>query len=266
MISIYLWVGEGLSDRNLEILAKAAAVVLSHGGPWLIGGDFNMESSELSGASEILRRMKGVVVVPSGTTCKSRPGGSVIDYFVIDRRLQGSIEDCFADASMTSSPHDAVVLILRTDASQSWTRTLEKAKSFPACRPIGCAREPTTDFLVPGRELLDETFVHDLKPEDLAGAYGALLAEADRELCKMCDEVDDEGEPDPRFLGHGAKPSFKWIRNIPEGSNDEGAVDGVGLAWQQLGNRVREMVSLIKVVEAGWHFSRAREQQWFAIQ
>ena len=124
MISVYFWHGEGLTDRNMEILSKAADIVLSHGGPWAIGGDFNMEAKELSGASELLRRMRGVVVVPSGTTCKTKPGGSVIDFFLLDRRLQGSIEGCFADATMASSPHDAVVLVLRTDAAKTWTRTL----------------------------------------------------------------------------------------------------------------------------------------------
>ena len=92
---------------------------------------------------------------------------------------------------------------------------------------------------------MTEEKLYDLKPEEIADAYGTLVAAAEMELCGLCDEIDDNGDPDHRFLGHGAKPSFKWVRNIPEGSSAEGAVDAEGLAWQQLGNRVREMVSLI---------------------
>ena len=70
MISVYFWHGEGLTDRNMELLGKAADVVLSHGGPWAIGGDFNMEAKELSGASELLRRMRGSLLSPRGKLAK----------------------------------------------------------------------------------------------------------------------------------------------------------------------------------------------------
>ena len=41
MISVYLWEGEGLTDRNRSILYAAGDAIKRHGGPWLIGGDFN---------------------------------------------------------------------------------------------------------------------------------------------------------------------------------------------------------------------------------
>ena len=47
MISVYLWEGEGLTDRNRSILYAAGDAIKRHGGPWLIGGDFNTIPSDV---------------------------------------------------------------------------------------------------------------------------------------------------------------------------------------------------------------------------
>ena len=48
----------------------------------------------------------------------------------------------FSDQSLATSPHSAVVLVLRTNSSQGRIRSVTKPRSFPAIRPIGCGRAP----------------------------------------------------------------------------------------------------------------------------
>ena len=42
VLALYLWHSEGLSNKNLQILWDAGELITKHGGPWLIGADFNM--------------------------------------------------------------------------------------------------------------------------------------------------------------------------------------------------------------------------------
>ena len=47
LISLYLWEGEGLTPRNMRLLYAAGDVVTRHGGPFLIGGDFQNTPQEV---------------------------------------------------------------------------------------------------------------------------------------------------------------------------------------------------------------------------
>ena len=49
--SVYLRVGEKLSVANREVLARLAGHIQSHDLEWLVGGDFNMDPSELETAA-----------------------------------------------------------------------------------------------------------------------------------------------------------------------------------------------------------------------
>ena len=42
----YLWTSEGMSERNVELLAQGRGLVRHHRGPWAIGADFNMSPKE----------------------------------------------------------------------------------------------------------------------------------------------------------------------------------------------------------------------------
>ena len=42
IVSVYLWVTEGLTERNLAILYAAGDAIAAYGGPWIIAGDFNV--------------------------------------------------------------------------------------------------------------------------------------------------------------------------------------------------------------------------------
>ena len=42
LISVYLFFGEGLSQRNVDLLQSIAGVIGELQGPWIVAGDFNL--------------------------------------------------------------------------------------------------------------------------------------------------------------------------------------------------------------------------------
>ena len=57
LLSMYLWHSEGLSRRNMNLLCAAGERIVRHGGPWMIGADFNLPPDELAQASAWLSKL-----------------------------------------------------------------------------------------------------------------------------------------------------------------------------------------------------------------
>ena len=140
VLSIYLFESEGLSDRNVNLIEKAGQAVVTHGGPWVIGGDFNLTPAELSGVNHLIRRMRGTVVAPNTPTGRPSCTGRVIDFFLADERILGAVQCVFTDVDSTSSPHLSVILALKSSAARQQFRTVRKLRTFPDSLPIGCLR------------------------------------------------------------------------------------------------------------------------------
>ena len=71
-ICIYPWTVEGLTDRNASLLNVLVQLVRSITGPWIVGGDWNMNPEVVTEAGWPAR-LKGVIYAPSlrpaTTTC-----------------------------------------------------------------------------------------------------------------------------------------------------------------------------------------------------
>ena len=83
---IYLVTCEGMSERNGGILLELARMIKAIKGPRVVMGDWNMPPEVLHAAGWV-DEVEGKIVAPTMPTCK----GSVIDLFVVDRRLMNSI-------------------------------------------------------------------------------------------------------------------------------------------------------------------------------
>ena len=109
LLSVYLWHTEGLTERNWRILHAAGECVAQFGGPWIIGGDFNMTPAELQGAQEWLKKIGGEIRAPEAPTCTN--GNRVIDFIVLDQRIAGAVHAIFTDLAFEdASPHHAVTV------------------------------------------------------------------------------------------------------------------------------------------------------------
>ena len=80
-MSVYVWHSEGLSGRNREVIAEVLRVARLHGGPWVAGGDFNMDPEKIRDFPGLDAGGVTMVAPPKPpVTCTSRVGPVAIDY------------------------------------------------------------------------------------------------------------------------------------------------------------------------------------------
>ena len=80
--SIWLKDGEGLSETNKSIMEQITIAIAQLRGPWILGGDFNMNPKVISD-SGWLDTIGGIIVAPLLPTCNQ----STYDFFIVDKRL-----------------------------------------------------------------------------------------------------------------------------------------------------------------------------------
>ena len=109
--SVYMKDGEGLSETNMLLLSSLAAALGRLRGPWILGGDWNMEPTTLA-SSGWLAAVDGVVIASALPTCNA----SKYDFFVVSRGLLPAVVGIqrLDDAGLT--PHWPTRLLLRGDA------------------------------------------------------------------------------------------------------------------------------------------------------
>ena len=245
-ISVYLWHTEGLSARNLSILNAAGEAVAKHGGPWLLGGDFNMEPQELAVASRWLSKIGGVIRAPETATCIN--GNRTLDYVVIGIRIAGAVHSITIDLTFEeASPHYAVVIRMKCSASKAMIKKLVKPKAFPPDRPIGCGREP----IEPDQDIMANLAGATLEDSGPAQeAYERLMMLAEGELCGIHDAVNCKGIPEETYLGHGEAPRFAWKQVLPDSGGSVGRLCKHSRALLWFGRRVNEMAGLLNLISS----------------
>ena len=80
--SIYLWCGEGLSERNINLIQQLEILVSTLGLPLICYGDFNIESKTLA-ESGFLDKLHVQVLAPDSSTIAS--SDSIIEYVLTSR-------------------------------------------------------------------------------------------------------------------------------------------------------------------------------------
>ena len=96
-ISVYMFAGDGLSDRNCLLLVEAAATCLASDVPWCLAGGLNLPPESLRQGG-FLKKLGGVIVGPGQPTCFQ--AGPEYDYFVLANPLA-----VFATALLTQRLH-----------------------------------------------------------------------------------------------------------------------------------------------------------------
>ena len=112
-----------LYDRNRALLHAAGNLIRKHGGPWVLGGDFQNTPEDMHYyMRNWLESVGGEVCAAGNVTCKSVNGGRTIDYFIIDSRISHGVSGIWTQMDMPSSPHYLVVLRLDAVASRTMLR------------------------------------------------------------------------------------------------------------------------------------------------
>ena len=90
LVALYMIVGIGPHDGNLERLDQVASLIKSITCPWVIAGDFNMTPEELMEA-HFVKGIEGAIMTPCGvsTTCS---GERIIDYCIVHPALLEAVD------------------------------------------------------------------------------------------------------------------------------------------------------------------------------
>ena len=195
VLTVYLWHSEGLTARNVEIVLHALAMVRSHGGPWLILGDFNCAPAELSSAMSVTLEAAGAVILSTRTPTHYPGEGmepSLIDYCLMDRRLAHGrvVRRIEVDLDLAIGKHRAIRLDISNKGHVCYVTKAIKPRSFPRKVPVGCARAP----------IVAEGKVEDI---GLDAFCKNTLSCAEAELARMFDFVSADGLVESGFVGRG---------------------------------------------------------------
>ena len=233
--SFYGLTGGALDSTNLGYLHDLGRHIISHGYPWIVGGDFNFAPDLLEG-SDFVRRICGVTFRPESPTCFSGISATVRDYFIVDSRLSQAVV-ALETLDSPCRPHTPVRLSLDLSVPMDVVVHAWTFKSLPTCRPFGppaVADLPDSAFedfhlaalSIPLDPHPDESGRH-LSTADVclsevqAGldlAYNCWIRLAEAEICAAVDA-------DPALVGagRGAETRYlyssrarRWTNRFPE--------------------------------------------------
>ena len=223
-ISAYLYDGEGLSIRNVDILGALVAFILALEGPWVLAADFNIEPSSLEDTG-FLATVKGVIVAPPEPICHAKAKGSMYDYFVVPEILAPFVSR-IANGSAACFPHQPVDLTLQGLTSKASLSKLIRPRGFPTQLPVGCSRPPLVHTW---------SWPEGTQPADFAASYREWLRNTEKELCHTFDIV----EPDEVQQHLGREQGFQLttvLVTTQARRNARKILSQEGHAWNGLAN------------------------------
>ena len=199
-MSVYLWSGEGLSQRNLDVLSELARGLKRLHGPWIVGGDWNLEPGDLQRAGW-LELVGGSSVAPDGPTC----GGRTLDFFVVPKCMSPLVVQVMTIVDWGPAPHHGVRLVLRgrgRHGAGALVRKLAKPHPVGAALPSGCLPDSA------GTQKWQEVSGHE---------YGKWIELVEAEFAAILQqELTERVKP-----GRGGGPRYVWTQAIGRpGSGD----------------------------------------------
>ena len=181
VVTVYLYVAEGISERNRAIIDYVVNLTRVANTPCIIGGDFNM-SPETLAQSGVLDGSSLEIVVPDEHTYCSAGTSSKIDYFIVHRSLAAQVTSCAIDPSAPVTKHCPVTLSLPVETKAVITRQLRAPAPHPKAPLISCQPKPCKHQEL--RTSLEEVADAECQPpqETMDRLYGSWAAAAETHL------------------------------------------------------------------------------------
>ena len=220
MVSIYLRVNEGLTEANLLILQHAAILIKSLKGPFIIGGDWNLEPHVLE-AANWTSMVGGRIHAPSQPTCNA----NVYDYFVVSVGLKHSVVGVAVIDDAGFYPHMPVRLFLKGRPRAEQARLLVAPRKLPACIPQGCVRE------------CGELVAEDITLHRLAGIA---FDRAEQEIVGLC---GFDGRDAELSCGRAKGPKFVSKPAVGPPGSECPKSTAISVAWMCIATLLRHLVA-----------------------
>eukprot|EP00959_Pyramimonas_sp_CCMP1952_P372077 7791190-Pyramimonas_sp.AAC.1 len=112
--SMYLYVGDKMPARNVEILRKFAEHANGMRGSglmWVLGAGCNMSTGEM-GYLDWLYSIGGIAAAPRATTCRQSLPGTTIDWFMLAAKLAPRASRPHVNEEAETRFHLPVILLI----------------------------------------------------------------------------------------------------------------------------------------------------------
>ena len=220
LVSVYLYDGEGLSRRNLDLLQELSFVIRQLRGLWICGGDFNLSEAELR-ASNWLSLVDGVTVAADGPSC----GDRTIDFFVVPKVLRSHVVAVQRLESAGTAPHTPVRILIRGDCRRAVVRALRAPRQIGASLPSGCLSEEAS---------ITETIRRDAPEEQLHAMYEA----AERVALEVMSVPPCQAHA---YSGRAFGSSFVWRPYVAPRAEAAGRLSPLAIAWRTGASALRRL-------------------------
>ena len=135
-VSVYPWMAEGLSKRNVDLVHALALTLRSIRGPWVVGADRDLDLAVLS-MSGWPALVSGTVVAPTEVTC----GTNVLDFFVVSDGLAHAVTGVAVVEGSGVKPHAPVRLYVHAAPRDLMLRKLKSPNKIVGSLPHVCLQE-----------------------------------------------------------------------------------------------------------------------------
>ncbi len=144
-ISAYLEHGQGLGDRNMEIMEEVGMFIEAQGEhvPYLLGGDMQNDPAVIARLGFAQRTAASIVATrdPRGT-CRSSTATTELDYFFVHNALAAGIESVATVEGAGTTPHVPVRLRFKPRLASARTLVLRKPPPIGTERVFGPLLQP----------------------------------------------------------------------------------------------------------------------------
>ena len=215
IVSIYLWTGEGLSERNLALLHRLKLVLRALKGPWVVGGDWNIEP-ELLQSSGWARFLRGQLFVPKGPTCGDRR----YDYFLTSTSLAHAVAGAQNISDIGGRPHRPSRLLIARGQCRPKVRRMVKPRAIPSNLPPTAPKKPPS-----------YSDVLSVRPnaESLASAFAQWYAKIEEEFVHL---RGTEAKLGDKSCGRAEAVSYKWDFADKGVVNSQAGATQLSSAWR----------------------------------
>ncbi len=242
-MSLYLWSGEGVSQRNLLMLEAVACVTRSIRGPWIIAVDAQNLPEDIA-KSGWLAMIDGVTIAPDEPTCGDRK----INFFIVSRGLEHAVEAVYKVNDGGVGPHALVRLLLRSSPRAVRLRRLAVPPSVPAALPPACC--PSTGPVEGGDMDVDPP---SGTAESLDAARDAWIASAEDVWASIMTR------PAPAdFTRRRNGPRFAWRPAIPKVGRSRQLGTPCSILWRGAAAAVMDILWAKSALRLGWRLDAYR--------
>ncbi len=209
-ITMYAWDMEGLTTRNVRLVTEAVRVGRSHGGVFIIGGDFNCTPEQLASHASLLASLGVTVAAANAATCTV--SGRNLDFFLVDSRIAHSVRMVDLDLDIRGTHHSAVKIRLHIPSSVYLVQRVRRPKSFGHERPVTCPPPPDPPDLETVNAARTATRTD---PSAMDAAWGSVAGRIEKELCELTGNLTSEGAPSPTHIGRAKPPRSVEMPMLP---------------------------------------------------